>query len=222
MESVSFDLHRVQELQRLVSKGESQTLEFKRKATYPEKILREIIAFANTQGGILLVGVNDDKTIPGLKYPEEESYVIKEVLKKCKPKIDIDEDFIPIGNSRTVIQYRIHESQRKPHNTEVNNVAESYVRVGDQCIKASKEVRQVLKRSQKKKDIRFHVGDHERLLFQYLDKNTSITLEKFVMLSGLRRFLVSRKLILLVLAGVLILTPHEKGDLYSLAYRPLK
>ncbi len=58
---------------------------FKRKATHPEKILREIIAFANTEGGTLLVGVDDDKSIPGVKHPEDESYVIKRELKKCKP-----------------------------------------------------------------------------------------------------------------------------------------
>ncbi|HEY3402497.1 MAG TPA: ATP-binding protein [Ohtaekwangia sp.] len=221
-ESVSPDLSRVQQLKKLVAQGEGLTLEFKRKATYPEKILREIIAFANTQGGILLIGVNDDKTIPGLKYPEDDSHVIKEAIKKCKPKILFEEDFIPVGNSKVVIQYVIHESDRKPHYLEVNSVKESYVRINDQSLRASREMREVIRRSQNKKDIRFHFGDHEKLLFQYLDANENITLQKFMTLSGLKRFFASRKLILLVLAGVLRLTPHEKGDLYSLAYRSLK
>jgi hypothetical protein len=53
----------------------------------------------------------------------------------------------------------------------------------------------------------------------YLDANAVITLNKFVELSGLKRFYASRKLILLVLADVLRITPHEKGDLYSLAFK---
>lgn len=221
-EALSFDLTRLHQLQKLVVQGEGITLEFKRKATYPEKILREIVAFANTQGGILLIGVSDDRTIPGLKYPEDDSHVILEALKKCKPKIDLIETFIPIGNSRTVIQYEIFESTRKPHHIEVDSVRECFVRRQDQSIKASREVREIIRRSQQKKDIRFHFGEHEKNLFQYLDANSSITLQKFITISGLKKFFASKKLVLLVLAGVLRLTPHEKGDLYSLAYRPLK
>ncbi|MEQ8573732.1 MAG: ATP-binding protein, partial [Fulvivirga sp.] len=48
-----------QELKRLVSQGESETLEFKRKVAHPEKIVKEIVAFANTKGGKLLIGVSD-------------------------------------------------------------------------------------------------------------------------------------------------------------------
>lgn len=221
-EAASFDPKRLQQLQGLVAHGEGVTLEFKRKATYPEKILREIIAFANTQGGILLIGVSDDKTIPGLKYPEGESHVIHEVLKKCKPKIEFTETFILVGNNRTVIQYDIFESRRKPHFMEINSVREFFVRREDQSIKASREVQEIIRRSQRKKDIKFHFGDHEKNLFQYLDANETITLQNFVALSGLKKLFASKKLILLVLAGVLRFIPHEKGDLYSLAYKPLK
>lgn len=221
-EATIFDLNRLHQLQELVAHGEGTTLEFKRKATYPEKILREIIAFANTQGGILLIGVSDDSTIPGLKYPEDESHVIQEALKKCKPKIDFKETFIPVGHNRTVIQYEIFESKRKPHCMEINSVRECFVRREDQSIKASREVQEIIRRSQRKKDIKFHFGDHEKNLFQYLDANETITLQKFVAISGLKKFFASKKLILLVLAGVLRVTPHEKGDLYSLAYKPLK
>jgi predicted HTH transcriptional regulator len=51
-------------LKALVRQGEGMHLEFKLKAAHPEKIVREIVAFANAQGGLLLVGVGDDKSIP--------------------------------------------------------------------------------------------------------------------------------------------------------------
>src|SRR6476620_2988527 len=97
-ESVPYNARLVTELQKLVARGEGSNLEFKRKASYPEKIVREMVAFANARGGILLVGVGDDKTIPGLKYPEDESHVIQETLKQCRPKLPVTEQFIPIGN----------------------------------------------------------------------------------------------------------------------------
>jgi predicted HTH transcriptional regulator len=217
-ESVSYNARLVQELRKLVAQGEGGNLEFKRKASYPEKIVREMVAFANTRGGILLVGVGDDKTIPGLKYPEGESHVIQETLNTCRPKLPVSEQFIPIGNARTVIRYDIEESEKKPHYVLIDGLVEAFVRVNDQSIKASREVREIVKRSRRKKDIRFYYGEHERLLMQYLDVNPTITLEKFIEVSGLKKFYASKKLIILVLADVLRITPHEKGDLYSLAF----
>ncbi len=219
-ESVTYDARRVNELRKLVGKGESLTLEFKRKASFPEKIVREMIALANTKGGELLVGINDDGTIPGLKHPDDDAYVIREALKKVKPLIDIEEEYISIGNSRTVVQYTIPESKKKPHAIRVSPESwASYVRVNDQSIKASREMIEITRRSQKKRDIRFHYGEHEKWLMKYLDVNQSITLAKFIELTKMKRFYASKKLVLLVLADVLRVTPHEKGDIFSLAFR---
>lgn len=217
-EIATFNARQVQDLKKLVAQGEGSNLEFKRKAAYPEKIVREMIAFANMNGGVLLLGVGDDKTLPGLKFPEDESHVVQEALKRVRPRLPVREQFIPIGNSRTIIRYDIDESDRKPHYVLLGDQKESYVRVNDQSIKASREMREIVKRARLKKDIRFHYGEHEKFLMQYLDTNPSITLKRFMELSGLKKFYASKKLILLVLADVLRITPHEKGDLYSLAF----
>jgi len=223
-ESLIYNPEKVQELKKLVARGEGLTLEFKRKATHPEKIVREMIAFANTQGGILLVGIGDDKTIPGLKFPEDESYVIQQALENCKPNLAFTETFIPIGDNKIVIQYTIPESAKKPHMLLfADNVKECYVRAEDMSIKASREVREIIQRAQKKKDIKFYYGEYETLLMKYLDENSFITLKQFMAVAKLNRFRASKKLILLVLANVLRVTPGEKGDVYSLAFRqPLK
>jgi hypothetical protein len=218
-ENVPFSSRQVQDLKKMVAQGEGTLLEFKRKAAYPEKIVREMVAFANSHGGVLLLGVGDDKTLPGLKFPEDESIVVQQALQKCRPKLPVTETFIPIGNGRTIIRYDIEESDRKPHYLLMGEQKESYVRVNDQSIKASREMREIVKRARAKKDIRFHYGEHEKFLMQYLDSNPTITLKRFIELSGLKKFYASRKLILLVLADVLRITPHEKGDLYSLAFR---
>jgi predicted HTH transcriptional regulator len=215
-----FNLHQFRELKRLVATGEGKYLEFKRKAAYPEKIVREMIAFANTGGGIVLVGIGDDGSIPGLKFPEDESHMIRQALKHCRPLLHLREIFIPVGNSRTVIQYDIPESRKKSHYMLTNShTKEFFVRVEDKSIKASREVREIAKRKLRKQNIRFHYGDHERILMQYLDIHESITLKKFIELTGLRKYNASQKLILLVLANVLKITPHEKGDQYTLGFR---
>ena len=190
-------------------------MEFKRKATFPEKIIREMIAFANTKGGILLIGIGDDGSLAGLKYPEEELHVMTEALKKVRPSLQYNITLVPIATSRTVIQYEIPESKHKPHYlVDEGKIKTSFVRVGDKSIKASRELREIVKREQRMKDIRFHFGEHEKFLMQYLDEKKAITLKEFIALSGLKRLYASRKLILLVLANVLKIIPNEKGDLY--------
>jgi len=216
-ESQSFNPRQVQDLKKLISKGESLQLEFKRKAAHPEKIVREMIAFANTRGGTLLVGVGDDLSLPGLKHPEDDAHVIQQELRRCKPPLPISETFVPIGNGRCVILYEIEESQRKPHYYHTENSKQAFIRVNDQSIRASREMREIVRRSRRGRDIQFTYGTHEQFLMKYLDEHGTITLKDFVAHSGLKKFYASRKLILLVLADVLKVTPHEKGDIYSLA-----
>lgn len=214
-ENSSFDAGRLRDLQRLVALGEGKFLEFKRKAAFPEKVVREMIAFANTQGGTLLVGVDDNGAIPGLKYPEDESHVIRKALDSCRPALRFEEHSIPVGAARTVLRYDIPESKRKMHYLVHNGSKDAFLRVNDQSIRASREMREIVTRTQRNRDIRFQFGEHERLLMQYLEKHEVITVREFMRVGELSRFSASRKLILLVLARVLMVTPHEKGDLYA-------
>ncbi|HTE34496.1 MAG TPA: hypothetical protein VK666_29155 [Chryseolinea sp.] len=95
---------------------------------------------------------------------------------------------------------------------------EYFIRLADKSIKASREMREIIKRKQRVRDIRFRYGDHEKFLMQYLEAHKAITLKEFIAASGLKRFYASNKLILLVLANVLRIVPHEKGDLFTLAF----
>ena len=71
----------LQEVKDLAGKGEGLQIEFKKKAAYPEKIVREVIALANTQGGTLLIGVDDDGTVSGQRFIEEEIFVMDKAIR---------------------------------------------------------------------------------------------------------------------------------------------
>ncbi len=57
----------VANIQTLIQQGENTQIEFKSAAARPESIAREIVAFANTFGGSLLIGVEDNGTITGIE-----------------------------------------------------------------------------------------------------------------------------------------------------------
>lgn len=200
-----------------MTEGESDTLEFKRKVAHPEKIVREIVAFANTAGGLLLIGVDDDGSIPGLKYAEEEAYALETAVKKlCKPPIPLNIEIVPISDKRAIIKYRIEPSSKKPHMVKDPEKPAAYVRFKDRSIQASKEMREILRRQRKPKNTRFTFGDKEKILMQYLEQHKTITLEEFSKAAGIKKYFASKTLILLVLAKVLDIEPREGKDIYRL------
>ena len=50
--------------------GEDSTIEFKREMPHRDSIADEIAAFANSEGGVILIGVDDYKEIVGLDLQE--------------------------------------------------------------------------------------------------------------------------------------------------------
>ena len=196
----------VQQLQVLVREGEHDTLEFKRKANHPDKIMKEVVAFANTRGGHLLIGVDDDGSIPGVKHVEEEYYVIDQALHRyCRPAINYTLSIIQLSDHRGVLHLAVVENA-------TSNKKAAYVRVADRSIQASKEVREILRRRRRNKDIQFTYGDKERQLMEYLAEHHYITLPQFRQLARLNRYRAARTLVILVLANVLELIPQESGD----------
>jgi len=216
-ESLSVDADQLRELRKLVSQGEGLRLEFKRKASHPDKIVKEIIAFANTQGGTLLIGVSDDKTIPGVSYPDEEWLVIRKALKEfCRPGLFIQSTIVPLTEKKYVVGLTVPQSEKRPHRFVLKDqLPECYIRLLDKSMKASPEMQEIIRRAKQKKDIQFTYGEEEQKLIHYLAANAHITVSQFQKLAQLNHVKASRKLVTLVLANVLKIAPTEKGDLYS-------
>jgi hypothetical protein len=209
---------KIRALKALVKKGEGINLEFKHKASFPDKIVCEMIAFANTNGGTLLIGVSDDGGIPGVKFPEEEMFALQKALSKtCRPALNLKVHIIAVAAKKFVIQYDIRQSRRKPHAyVNANGSKEIYVRSNDQTLQATTEMKQIIKRYGSGKNIRFRYGENEDLLMKYLARHPFINFDDYRSLTRLNRYKASRSLVTLVLANVLHITPTEKGDRYSL------
>ena len=204
------------DLKTLVRQGEGTTLEFKLKANHPEKIIREIVAFANTKGGTLLVGVGDDKTIPGLKFVDEEEYIlVRAIERNCFPPVKYEMERVAVTDERDVLVFTIPKSLEKPHYVQLDNEenGKAYVRVQDRSVQASKEMKQILRR-ENEEGIQFRFGDKEKILMEYLSVNQKITIDKFIEIAKIPAWLASRTLVLLVLSNVLKIQPDELIDYY--------
>jgi predicted HTH transcriptional regulator len=206
-------------LKKLVLKGEGQTLEFKRKANHPEKIVREMVAFANTNSGILLIGVEDDKTIYGSKNPEEEIFAVTHHLELYAPSIHYTFEKVAISQKREVLVFYIKESQEKPvylTNYLQPKEKSAFVRAADKSILASLEMEYILRYRSLQAGVRFRFGEREKQILVYLEKNPAITLDIAQQFLNLGRKQTSITLVTLVRAGILNIHPTEHGDFFRL------
>ena len=81
--------HSADYIHRLISEGEHVHQDFKFEISDARKIAKSISAFANTDGGRLLVGVKDNGKIAGVRS-EEEIYMIEAAAQRyCQPPVDI-------------------------------------------------------------------------------------------------------------------------------------
>lgn len=206
-------------LKELVRKGEGDHVEFKLKSNHPEKIVRELVAFANSGGGKLFVGVGDDRTIKGVKDSDEDEYtLVKAINTYCFPKLDYRLEKIPIDMDREVLVLTIPRSPDKPHYVvDSLGIRKAYVRVADKSIQASKEMREIMRRGRFKRDIRFQYGEKEEKLMKLLDEKKSVNVELFAAAAGISRKIASNTLVMLVLANVLEVHPHEVLDQFTVA-----
>jgi ATP-dependent DNA helicase RecG len=68
--------------------GENLTTEFKRE--YTEEIKKTIVAFANTAGGTLYIGINDDKSIAGVSNPDDTMLQVNNMVRSAiKPDLTL-------------------------------------------------------------------------------------------------------------------------------------
>ncbi len=204
------------EIKRLIFGGENEYVEFKRKINHPEKVIREVIAFANAGGGHLFVGVDDDCSIVGCKHADEEDYILQKAIRElCRPQIEFDFEEFPLTEKRSLLHYYIHPGERKPYyafEKKSHRYGKAFVRVKDRSIQASPEIRKILKFNNAPQDVHFQYGTNEKLLFNYLNDNEHVTVQEFRELSGLDYKAASSTMVQMVLANTLKIIPREKED----------
>jgi len=75
------------ELAELIRNGENSAVEFKRDTIQNYEIAKELVAFSNFEGGVVLLGVEDDGTISGVSRDNLEEWVMTSCRDKIRPAI---------------------------------------------------------------------------------------------------------------------------------------
>ena len=207
------------DLHNLILTGEGSYLEFKHKVPTVEKISREIAAFANTGGGTILVGVEDNGTIIGVKqYFEEEYLLMQAAYGQCVPAVPVQIELMHDGPNDIMI-VRVPEAEKKPVYVKNKKKRLVFVRRDDASVLASDEQAEILKLKHSEKGVTFEYGKNEQILFRYLNEYGEITVNNFANLINQTTFRASKILINLVSAGVLRLFTKNEIDYYTFVQR---
>jgi len=206
------------ELLDLIEEGENLTCEFKRKFSTTEKIAREMIAFANTTGGYLIIGVDDDKEIVGVESEKAEAELINDAAKNfCEPPLNINIDYVEIKGKEVVV-VEIYESDNKPHRIQdyLNeldvNKSIVAIRVNDKSLQASKEMMRILKAQASQLHLKkYSIGADEKAVFEFLEKYERISVKELSSFVNISERRASRTLVKLVRANLLFVHTKDNG-----------
>lgn len=203
-------------LQRMIEEGEHQQQDFKYCINDSKKIAKSLVAFANTDGGRLLIGVKDNGKIIGIST-DEEFYMIESAAKIfSNPPIQF---FTKQWNSegKTVLEISVESSGKRPHYAKDSTGKWlAYIRKKDENILAHKIQLLIWEKQNSPKGIYFSYSEDEKFLINYLQQNEKITFSKFMRLAQIPRKKAQEILSNFVIIDIIKMHTSQEGTYFYL------
>jgi predicted HTH transcriptional regulator len=204
------------QLYKLIQEGEHQKQDFKYCVNDSKKIAKTLVAFANTDGGRLLLGVKDNGRIAGVRT-DEEFYMVEAAAKiYSNPPIGFTTRQWQV-EGKTVLEIQIEASTQKPHYAkDENGKWLAYQRVEDENILAHKILINVWNKKNSPVGIHFTYSETERFLIDYLQKNPSVTFSRFIRKAHVSRNKAEEVLTNFVILEIIKIKTTKDGTLFYL------
>lgn len=162
-----------------IAQGEHQQLDFKFEVNDSKKIARTLSAFANTDGGRLLIGVKDNGRIAGI-YGDEEYYMIEAASNLyTKPHVPFTATRWEL-NGKSVLEIYIAPSRNKPHFApDKDDKYKAYIRVADENKPANEVLMLSWKKQKRPEGTLLRISRPVEKLLNYLEDHPSIHMRQF-------------------------------------------
>jgi predicted HTH transcriptional regulator len=207
---------KIHPIKALINQGEHQQLDFKYEISDAARIARSLVAFANTEGGKLLIGVKDNGVIRGIRS-DEELYMLENAAQNyCQPEVKFTTKEWEI-DEKVVLEADIPYSKKHIHKAPDNDGNyKAYVRVDDQNLLANGVLLKVWQKRKKNQKIKFvYTKPVQEVLF-YLREHSFLSLEQAREVSGLNKFKAEHLLSDLILLEVIEQYLTEDAEIYRL------
>jgi len=206
-----------------IIEGEHQKLDFKYHIADASKIARTFVAFANSVGGELLIGVKDNGKVVGVSS-EEEIYMLSLASERyCKPHVEFSvQDYVI--DDKTVLCASIPKGYDRPYYALEDGKWGVFIRHEDQNKFANAILVKVLRKINKKENTVIRYKEEEQLLLSFLDENKKAGINDIQKALKIRRKLLEKVLVQLISVNVVVMNCDGTDFYYTLsefAYQPL-
>ena len=135
-------------IETLLFQPEGKTLEFKRDLSSPKPLLKTLVAFANTAGGKLVVGVTDDQEVIGVPHPlDAEERLCSLIADGIAPRLVPNVEMITV-DGKTLLMVDVFVSGSRPHWLKAEGPEHGvYVRLGSSSRQADQALIDELRRT---------------------------------------------------------------------------
>lgn len=184
-------------LQELIAQGEHQQQDFKYKVEDALKLARSVSAFANTEGGRLLIGVRDDGEMSGVKSDEEIYMLHKAAYEFCKPESDINFKTYHVEGRNIVIATIPRAIARPVYALDEKGKEVAFIRIKDENIIASPVFVEMWRQEQREENMMPYT-DTESHLMEMMRLNPHQPIEVISKIAHIKRFLIIKILARLI------------------------
>ena len=207
----------LEELEKMIAKGEGVQLDFKQSITNQKKIARTLEAFANNSGGKLLIGVKDNGFLMGC-YAEEEMFMIYEAAEHfCEPPVDVEFTIFEDEEGLQIVEAAVRNSLRKPHFAlDEHDEWQLYMRSSDKTLMASKTTKRVLETEDSDRVDLDNLDSKQLYVLDYLKHKEFITPKILAQKLNLSLQRANKLLVQLTQAGLILYNKDARGDYYML------
>lgn len=178
------DIHAVKGkflIQRLIEEGEHEHQDFKFAISDARKIARSISAFANNDGGHLLIGVKDNGKVAGVRN-EEDIYVVEQAAQSyCTPAQEIKVKAYIAEGGAVVMKVDIEASAVRPVMVrEAEGKMKAYYRVNDENIVAHPLMVKIWRKAAADNGMLLELSHGQRALLDLIDEEKQLTFERYL------------------------------------------
>ncbi len=172
----------------LIEEGEHEHQDFKFAISDSRKIARSLSAFANNDGGRLLIGVKDNGVVAGIRN-EEDIYMVEQAAEMyCIPAQEIKVTAFKVDGGLTVLRVEIDRTPARPVMVkEQDGTKKAYFRVRDENICVTPLMIRAWREAAGRNDVFINLDDEGRQLLKMASADGGTSLEEYIISTHISR-----------------------------------
>ena len=206
----------MESVKQLITRGQDVSLEFTSHIENQLTITRTIVAFANTNGGKVIVGINEKNKVIGVE-PAEELKLFKELINNdCAPIVPFESKVIEEGR-HLLLEIDVPKSSIKHKAKGEEGEMQFYHRIKDTTLVGNRVIINLWKLQDDSTSKPIDLDDNLKAIFEFIEEYKPVTVSKIFRFFALNKNDINLYLAQLNYWGYIDCVIVESGMAYTLA-----